>query len=179
MTTTSQSLRAIVLATALACGAAGAAPSKLQIQGYSAAVPAGWVAQEPSSSMRVAQFALPGTKDAEVAAFFFPPGQGGNHEANILRWSSQFFGADGKAGKPTVSTHKAGDTEVTLVELKGKYARGIGMGQQGDAKANQTLLVAMVETPVGRITLQIYGPTKQVTAQRANFLALAQSFKRG
>ena len=168
----------LLLGTALVFNAGAAAPPKLLIQGYGAAVPAGWVAQEPSSSMRVAQFALPGTREAEVAAFFFPPGQGGNHEANILRWSSQFFSADGKAGKPVVSTRKSGDTEVTLVELNGKYARGIGMGQQGTAKSGQTLLVAMVETPAGRITLQIYGPSKLVAAQRANFIALAQSFRR-
>jgi hypothetical protein len=157
-----------------------AQPGQLVVQGYAAPVPAAWVAGQPSSSMRVAQFALPaaaGLEPGELAVYFFPPGQGGSHEANIARWASQFAGADGKPGTPKVDISKAGETEVTLVELHGSYARGVGMGPSGDAKPDQALVIAMLETPNGRITLQMYGPAKTVEGQRAAFLQLARGLR--
>ena len=92
-------------------------------------------------------------------------------------WTSQFASADGKPVAPKISTEKSGDTEVTLVELQGTYARGAGMGMADAAKPDQILLIAMVETSAGRITLQIYGPSKTVSAQRDNFLKLAKGFR--
>jgi hypothetical protein len=152
----------------------------LVIQGLASQVPAGWTPSQPSSTMRVAQFALPpaaGMEPGEVAVYFFPTGQGGSHEANIERWTSQFAGADGKPVTPKTSVSKSGDTEVTLVELQGTYARGVGMGPVGDAKPDQTLMIAMVEASSGRITLQMYGPNKTVAAQRDNFIKLAKGFR--
>ena len=112
-----------------------------------------------------------------MAAFFFPPGQGGSQEANIERWASQFVGPDGKAGIPAVTSDKTGPMAVTMVELSGLYSRGVGMGPAGDAKPEQTLLIALVETPAGRITLQIYGPSKTVAAHRDGFVKLAKGFR--
>jgi len=129
--------------------------------------------------MRVAQFALPavtGADAGELAAYFFPTGQGGSHQANIERWSSQFTDASGKTVVPKITTSKSGDMEVTLVELQGTYSRGVGMGTTGEAKPDQTLMVAMVETTIGRITLQMYGPSKTLSAQRDGFMKLAKGF---
>lgn len=153
---------------------------RLVIQGFAAPVPASWVPTQPSSTMRVAQFSLPaaaGAEAGELAAFFFPTGQGGSQEANIERWVSQFSGADGKPVSPKISSSQSGDMTVTLVELQGTYARGVGMGPAGEAKPNQTLLVALVETAVGRITLQTYGPSKTIAAQRDSFIKLAKGFR--
>jgi hypothetical protein len=153
---------------------------KLVIQGFASPVPSAWTPTQPSSTMRVAQFSLPaaaGAEAGELAAFFFRTGQGGSHEANIERWTSQFATADGKPVAPKISTSKGGDFTVTLVELQGTYARGVGMGPVGDAKPDQTLLVALVETPIGRITLQTYGPSKTIAAQRDNFVKLAKGFR--
>ena len=153
---------------------------QLIIQGFAAPVPAAWVATQPGSTMRVAQFALPGAAGAEageVVAYFFPSGQGGPQEANIERWASQFVSADGQPVTPAITAEKAGDTEVTLVELHGTYARGVGMGPTGEAKPDQSLLSAMVETPIGRITLQMYGPSKTVAGEREHFLKLAKGFR--
>lgn len=153
----------------------------LSVQGFGVAVPASWAPAPTSSSMRFAQFVIPAAGTAEggeVAAFFFNTGNGGTQEMNIERWTSQFTGADGQPAKPEVTVTKNGQTQVTLVELKGNYARGVGMGPDGQAhKPNQTLMVAMVEIPAGRITLQIYGPNKTVAAQRDNFLKVARGFK--
>lgn len=154
--------------------------NKLVVNGLASQVPAAWMATQPSSTMRIAQFALPpadGAEAGELAVFFFPTGQGGSHEANIQRWSSQFSGDDGKPVAPKVIVEKNGDTELSLVELHGTYARGVGMGPNGDAKPDQSLLVAMVETSVGRITLQMYGPAKTVAVHRDGFIKVSKNFR--
>ena len=164
-------------------GAAGGAQvksDKLVIQGLASQIPAGWTPTPLSSTMRVAQFGLPaaaGAEPGEVAVYFFPTGQGGTQEANILRWASQFTGADGKPVKPQSSTSKSDGIEVTLVELQGTYARGVGMGPSGEARPDQTLMIAMTEASTGRITMQMYGPSKTVAAQRDNFIKLAKGFR--
>jgi hypothetical protein len=170
--------KAVVAPAAPAVAPAGLA-DKLVIQGFASTVPSSWTPSQPSSPMRVAQFALPaapGADAGELAAYFFPTGQGGSHQANIERWASQFTDANGKPVAPKVSTNKSGDMEVTVVELQGTYSRGVGMGPTGDAKPDQTLMVAMVETTIGRITLQMYGPNKTLSAQRDGFLKLAKGF---
>ena len=161
-------------------GTPAAKPSRLVIQGFASPLSPTWVATTPSSSMRVAQFAIPAAKGAEageMAVFFFPPGQGGSPDANIQRWASQFTGPNGQAVTPKISSESVGGMRLTLVELQGTYARGVGMGPTGDAKPNQTLLVALVETTVGRITLQLYGANKTISAQRSNFTKLAKGFR--
>ena len=163
-----------------AVGGAQVQADKLVIQGLASQIPAGWTPTPLSSTMRVAQFGLPGVAGAEpgeVAVYFFPTGQGGTQEANIERWASQFTGPDGKPVNPATSKSKSGDMEVTVVELQGSYARGVGMGPSGDAKPDQTLMVAMTEAPAGRITMQMYGPNKTVAAQRDSFIKLAKGFR--
>ena len=163
-----------------AVGGAEVKSDKLVIQGLASQIPAGWTPTPLSSTMRVAQFGLPATAGAEPgeeAVYFFPIGQGGTQEANLARWASQVTGVDGKPVAPATSKSKSGDMEVTVVELQGSYARGVGMGPGGDAKPDQTLMVAMTEAPVGRITMQMYGPNKTVAAQRDNFIKLAKGFR--
>ena len=54
---------------------------KLVIQGLASQIPAGWTPVPLSSTMRIAQFGLPGAAGAEpgeVAVYFFTKGQGGS-----------------------------------------------------------------------------------------------------
>ena len=66
-------------------------------------VPAGWVEEERTSSMRVAQYRLPkaagDTEDASLVLYYFGQGQGGSTAANIERWVGQMKQADGSASK--------------------------------------------------------------------------------
>src|SRR5918912_2229477 len=67
------------------------------------AVPAGWIEEERTSSMRVAQYRLPkaagDTEDASLVLYYFGQSQGGSAAANIERWIGQFQQADGSASK--------------------------------------------------------------------------------
>ena len=142
-----------------------------------APVPASWVSQPPASSMRLAQFRVPGQtgqEDAEVIFFYFGKGQGGSIEANIARWQSQFTSPDGKPVKATVQHHKVSGMPVTTVEFTGSYARGMGMGPAGAPTPDQMLLVAIVETPQGNLTIQLHGPRATGAANRDAFLAMVR-----
>src|SRR5262249_2248062 len=64
-------------------------------------VPAGWIDEERTSSMRIAQYRLPkatpDTEDASLVLYYFGPGQGGSVAANVERWVGQMKQADGSS----------------------------------------------------------------------------------
>src|SRR5262249_47963631 len=81
-------------------------------------VPAAWIAEKPSSSMRRAQYRVPGKAgDGECVVFYFGPGQGGDPKSNAARWAEQFTLADGKPadGAMKTSTIEVGGLSVFLV----------------------------------------------------------------
>lgn len=162
-------------------GGASVAPGKFSILGYTAPVPKEWQSQTPASTMRAAQFVVPAAKGAaegEMVVFYFGKGQGGTVAANTERWTSQFSTPDGKPVKPKLDSFAVSGMPVTTVELNGNYSRGVGMGQQGQGRPDQTLLVAIIETPEGNVTFQLYGDRKTVAAHRKAFEAMLRGFKR-
>lgn len=183
-----QLLQATALFVALAAIASGAVRAQestaaaFQHGGWRAPLPADWIAETPASSMRSAQYRVPGANgsgDGEMVVFFYAPGNGGSQQANIERWESQFSRPDGGRVESRVSRLQLGAIPVTMVELSGSYARGVGMGPVGEPRPDQTLVVAMIETPDGRYTLQLYGPRATVAAHRKGFDALLRGFTRG
>ena len=90
---------------------------------------------------------------------------------------SQFSMPDGKVVPPVVTRGEAAGMPLTTVELRGTYARGVGMGPQGAALVNHTLLVLIVETPKGNLTFQLWGPSNAVAAHRRRMEAMVQGLK--
>ena len=139
-----------------------------------------WVQEPPASTMRLLQYGVTGAAEVGNASFvvyYFGPDQGGSKEANIERWTSQFSTVEGKPVVPVITTSKAGDLPVTLVELRGSYARSIGIGQQVAAQPDQTLLAAIVETPRGNLFAQLHGPTATVGTARPAFEAFLSGLR--
>ena len=66
---------------------------------------------------------------------------------------------------------------MTTVELTESYARGVGMGPQGAARPDQTLLVAIVETSKGNPTFQLHGASATVGVNREAFLTMVRGIK--
>ena len=118
-----------------------------------------------------------GLEKAEAVVFYFGKGQGGSVEANIDRWASQFAGKNGSKVAPRVSTEKIGGLKATKVELSGNYARGVGVGPQGEALPGRALSVWVVETPEGNVTFQLHGPETAVKRESKAFDAFARSVK--
>ncbi len=77
-------------------GGGGGAPAA----GLAWTAPEGWRSVPPSSSMRVAEWALAKAdgdpEDASLVVFHFP-GTGGSVQANLDRWYTQFEQPDGEA----------------------------------------------------------------------------------
>ncbi len=158
----------------------GSGTTRIQLLDRTAPVPAAWVPERPTSSMRLAQFrvpAAPGSGQAEFIVFYFGQGEGGSVDANIARWQSQFSSPDGKPVTPAIDRFTVGGIPVTVAEFTGSYARSVGMGGGGPAVPDQTLLSAIVETPKGNLWIQLHGPRATVRANREAFLAMVRGIQ--
>jgi hypothetical protein len=142
--------------------------------------PTGWVAERPTSSMRKAQYRVPG--EAECVVFYFGPGQGGDPMANAQRWASQFTLADGRPGSAGLKIEggQVGDIDVLRVEVAGTYHGGFMMQQQKSApRPNRLLLGAIATGPDANWFFKLIGPAATVEAERAAFETLVGSLERG
>jgi hypothetical protein len=159
--------RTLILAGVLLCASTVAsAQATVTMLDYKTTVPAGWTPRTPSSSMRLAEYTIGGPGGAEVVAYFFGQGQGGNVAANLERWRSQFSTPDGSPVPETMTRDTTGAFPVTFAEFRGTYARGTGAGDAANAKPGQILLAGIAETPRGTIFVQLFGPADKVAAER-------------
>lgn len=166
-------LLAFALLAFAACQAPGQSVSLLD---YQATVPSSWQTRTPSSSMRLAEYDVPGSANAEVVVYYFGAGQGGNAEANIARWTAQFSDPSGGSLTPRVTTLADTPFTTTVAEFEGSYARGIGMGPgRAEAEPDQGLVAAVVETPAGNLFVQLFGDRAAVASARDDFLAVVES----
>jgi hypothetical protein len=143
-------------------------------------LPPGWKAEVPSSTMRRAQYRVPGPGgDAELVVFYFGPGQGGDAMSNARRWAGQFRQPDGRDPTAAMKTREAdvGGLKVTTVEVRGTYSGG--MGGTVEEKAGHQLLGAIAAGPDANWFFKLTGPEKTVTAQKAAFEGLIRSLKKG
>jgi hypothetical protein len=156
----------------------GAPSSDLKYQ-----APDGWIAEKPTSSMRVAQYKLPraegDAEDALLAVFYFGQGQGGTVEANLARWTSQMEQPGGSQSnqKPATKKMTVNGMNVTLLDVSGSYRADSMMMGQGAvaAKANHRLRAAVVETPSGPYFFKLVGPEKTVKRWDDSFMKFVES----
>jgi hypothetical protein len=139
-------------------------------------VPAGWVEQTPTSSMRQAQFSLPkadgDTADGELVVFYFGPGQGGSVEANIDRWVGQIGQPDGSSSKDKAKTSKkvVSGFPVTIVDVSGTYQASMMPGSaERHSNPGYRMLAAVVETSEGSWFFKLVGPEKTIAKWSGSF----------
>ncbi len=159
---------------------AGSGP-RAAVGGISWAEPAGWQSLG-AQGMRAASYAIPteeGGEVAEMAVFFFGPGQGGDTEANIQRWIGQFKGAGGGPAEEVRRGARAiNGLQVTTLEAKGAYAGAGGpMMGGGEAQPGYMMLAAIVDGPQAPVFFKLTGPEAVVEAARARFDALLESLR--
>jgi hypothetical protein len=146
-------------------------------------VPTGWVAEERTSSMRVAQYKLPraatDTEDASLVLYYFGQNQGGSTAANIERWASQIKQADGSAPKDVREERlEVNGLKVTTVDLSGTYVAETAPGSGSFLnQPGYRLRAAIVETPNGPYFVKLVGPEKTVTHWNEAFLSYIKSFE--
>jgi len=138
--------------------------------------PAGWQRSDPTSKMRIAQATIPGPGGpAELAVFYFGPGQGGGVDANLDRWISQMDVASG--APPRRESFQVSGCNVTWIDVAGTLKPGpMGMGPS-TAQPGARLLGAVVEGPNGPWFFKATGPDATVSAARDGFLAMLKSIR--
>ena len=148
-------------------GCVCASMTVLAAAGLTFQAPDGWKSVPPSSSMRVAEFALPraagDAEDAELVVYYFG-GEGGGVEANIQRWETQMVPPPGKTPVPTRrETRTVNGLKVTLVDVHGTYVAAMMPGASAhNDKPGFRLRAGVVETPKGPYFLKLTGPEKTV-----------------
>ena len=146
-------------------------------------VPAGWVEEPPSSSMRKAQYRVPGPGgDGECAVFYFGPGQGGDPMSNAMRWAGQFKQPDGKPSDQAMKTSNmsVGGIPVLEVEVTGTYTGGMTVTMKpAEDNPGYMLLGAVAQGPDASWFFKFTGPEATVKARRAAFEGLIQSLRTG
>ena len=150
--------------------------------GLGFAVPQGWRQAPASSSMRVAEFALPraagDAEDAQLIVYYFG-GSGGSVDANIQRWIAQMQQPD---GKPIADAKRTSRTvnglAVTLVDVAGTYVAETapGAGERHN-KPHYRLRAGVVQTPNGPYFIKLTGPEKTVTTWNSAYEQFVSSFK--
>lgn len=137
-------------------------------------LPAGWQQVPPSSSMRLAQAAIPGPDGgAEMGVFHFGAGQGGDVEANLQRWVGQVDPDAGSA--PQRETFENNGLRVTWVEVHGTLKPGqMGVGPT-TAQPNSRLLGAVIEGDGGPWFFKATGPETALGPQRDAFVEMLRS----
>jgi hypothetical protein len=146
-------------------------------------VPAGWVEEQRTSSMRVAQYKLPKAEgdadDASVVLYYFGQNQGGSTAANIERWVSQMQQPDGNPTKDAKQEQlEANGLKITTVDVSGTYVAEMTPGSGAVLnKPGYRMRAAVVETPKGSYFVKLVGPEKTVAQWNESFLSYLKSFE--
>ncbi len=148
------------------------------VAGIHWARPERWSVQPPKQ-MRIATYTAPpvegDAEGGECAVFHFGSGQGGDVNANIDRWATQFE----NAGKPARSSKEVNGLKVELVQIAGTYLAPSGpMMQSQGKKENHRLLGAIVDAPEGSVFFKFTGPAKTIAASEADFNSLVNSLSK-
>ena len=136
--------------------------------------PEPFIRRAPKSSMRVAEYGLKGSPQAELGVFYFGADQGGTVEANMTRWIGQFSQHDGSETKAKRSERDVKGVKVSLVEATGIFGGGMAMpgGPAPIAQPDAMLLGAIAKGPDGSVFFKFTGPRAALEEARRNFDAL-------
>ena len=169
-------LGSVCLMTVLVIASIGAS-------GLTYSKPADWKPVATTSSMRVAQFAIPhaaaDTADAELVVYYFG-GSGGSVEANIERWIGQMQQPDGRPSSAIAkrSTRTVNGLAVTLVDVSGTYVAEMMPGAAARHNSpNYRLRAAVVTTPNGPYFVKLTGPAATIAAAEKAFEQFLASVK--
>lgn len=147
--------------------------------------PQGWQKQPATSSMRVAEFALPradgDAEDAQLVLYYFG-GSGGSVEANLQRWVSQMQQPDGRPSSAAAKkeSRTVNGLKITLLDVSGTYVAETAPGAaERHNKPNFRLRAGVVETGSGPYFIKLTGPAKTVAKWDRAFEQFVGSLKAG
>jgi hypothetical protein len=144
--------------------------------------PADWTVVPTTSSMRAAQFKLPGKPgaEAELVVTYFGPDGAGSIDDNVDRWVGQIQQPDGKSSHDAAKIEKTkfGGQDATYVSASGRYVAPAMPGASENVdKQDQALLAAIVSSPSGPYYFKLVGAKSTIDANAAKFRAMLSSIK--
>ncbi|HKQ63063.1 MAG TPA: hypothetical protein VJS92_17370, partial [Candidatus Polarisedimenticolaceae bacterium] len=146
-------------------------------------VPGDWRTETPQSALRRAQYRVPGAAgDGECVVFYFGPGQGGDPQANALRWAQQFSQPDGRDSRELMQLAALPGAALAtqIVEVTGTYNGGMtGSDEPARPQPGSMLLGAIVQGPDAPWFFKLTGPAATLRAQREAFLKMVGSARAG
>lgn len=133
--------------------------AEIKAGGITLDVPATWKQEQPTSSMRLAQFTVPG--EVEMVVFHFGAQGAGGVEANIQRWVGQ-FAEDGRDVKRSQGTSPQGD--FIRVAITGTYNAPIGppMLRKTEPRPGSQVIAVILKAKDGDYFLKCSGPQAAV-----------------
>lgn len=144
----------------------------------------GMVAEQPASSMRIAQYRLPsgkeGVKDGELAVFFFGSGQGGDTQSNLQRWAGQFKQNDGSDPMQKAKIDKvtsSGGLAITTISLTGHYQSAMMGGGPSYDEPGWKLFGAVAEGQGGPWFFKAVGPESVIDDWQPRLREMMQGLK--
>lgn len=154
---------------------------RLALGPFSIVAPADWTTKPVTSSMRAADFVLPGKAgEAELIVYYFGSSGAGSIDDNVNRWLDQFQQPDGKSSRDVAKIEKikfAGQ-DATYVSVTGRYlSQGMPGGGGPVDKPDQALLAAIVDSPSGPYYFKLVGPKETVDANAKAFRTMLDSLK--
>jgi len=165
----------MVLAAVLAPAIASAEETKFKVSEFTFTKPAAWETVNPSSSMRKAQFKVPGEKSkegADVVFYQFGSGPMGGVKANVDRWLGQFEEPLDKINAKIEET-TIGKTKVTFVQAQGTYKSGMPGGPT-TPMPDYGLGGAIIESGDGNIFVKMTGPKALVKSSLVEFRKMVE-----
>jgi hypothetical protein len=155
---------------------------RLAMGPFAMAVPADWTVKPVTSSMRAADFQLPGKPDAEaeLIVYYFGANGAGSIDDNINRWLDQFEQPGGKSSREVAKIEKTkfAGQDATYVSVTGRYvSQGMPGGGRPVDKADQELLAAIVGSPSGPYYFKLVGAKATVDASAKAFRSMLESLQ--
>lgn len=149
---------------------------KVKVSAQTFVMPNNWKAEKTESSMRAAQFLVPGANGKESAScvfFYFGPGNGGGAKANLERWAGQFSNEP----KPELKTEENKVNGIPVVYLfgTGTFMSGPPFGGKKVPKKDYGMAAAVLGTKPGYIFVKMTGPEAVVDNAKNDFKKMIES----
>lgn len=152
------------------------------LPGLQFSVPSEWEKGTPTSSMRLAQWVLPGPGgDAELVVYRFQGGAG-TIEANLTRWKKQFQAPEGKTIDDVSTTKEITGNGLTtsLVDVHGTYVAAVSPGaEEKHDDAGARMLAAIVSGSGDPFYFKAVGPKATMDLWAAPYDTMIASFSGG
>jgi hypothetical protein len=152
----------------------GAEGGPVELDKITLTAPAGWERRQVNSGFLLAEFSLPKPEEAEADGRLTVSTAGGDVEANIERWRTQF---GGKPEQESQRTTQAGGLEIVLVDFSGEYNDQRGPYAPATKRPGSRMLAAIIPVGGELYFVKAVGPEATMAAHAEAFEAFVSSVK--